>query len=131
VRTIWGVSYIKRKLQERRAKKEKEGPADKAARVTATATLWIALFTLVLAILSGLTWWEIHTGSADTKALAEAAKKQADSTHDLAVQAKNQADRTKDVADAAKEQAEAAKSQSDDTKILAQAAREQVAKLQA
>jgi hypothetical protein len=69
-RTVWGVSYIKRKLEERKAKREKEPAADKAARLTAVATFWIAMFTLVLAILSGLTWWEIHTGGADTHNLA-------------------------------------------------------------
>jgi hypothetical protein len=95
-RAIWGISYIKRKLQERKAKREQKTPADKAAHITAVATFWIAGFTFVLAILSGLTWWEIHTGGTDT--------------HDLAIQAKNQADRTKTIADQAVIQANAAKS---------------------
>ena len=40
--------YIKDKLEERRARREQEPPVDKAARVTANATGWMALFTFVL-----------------------------------------------------------------------------------
>jgi len=71
------VSYIKRKVHERRTKKEKESPADKAARVTASATRWMAIFTVVLAIVAILTLCVLIQGGADTKALVDAAKKQA------------------------------------------------------
>jgi hypothetical protein len=44
------VDYIKRRADERKAKYEKETPADKSARITARATNWIAGFTFILAI---------------------------------------------------------------------------------
>lgn len=72
----WGrriIGHVKRKMDERKARKRKETPADKAARITARATVWMAAFTFVLAIVSSWTLWEIHTGSADTQKLAEAA----------------------------------------------------------
>jgi hypothetical protein len=48
VRSVWGVGYIKRKLKERAAQKKEELPVDKAARITATATKWMAVFTFLL-----------------------------------------------------------------------------------
>jgi hypothetical protein len=98
----WGIGYVKRKLEERRAKRKQESPADRAARITALATFWIAGFTLVLAVLSGLTWWEIRTGGTDThdlvivaKAQAVTATAQAGSMRDFADRMKAQADGTK------------------------------------
>jgi hypothetical protein len=46
------INYVKRNLDRRAAKKQQEKPADKAARVTATATKWMAFFTLVLCLSS-------------------------------------------------------------------------------
>ena len=109
-RTVWGITYIKGKLEERKAKRKKENPADKTARLTTQATIWIAMFTVVLAILSGLTWWEIRTGGADT--------------HDLAVAAKDQATAAKDLASAAKKQADKTDALAGDTHTLAMAASE-------
>jgi hypothetical protein len=74
------VSYAKCKLQERKAKKQNESPTDRAARRTAAATVWMAIFTLILATTSAFTIWilknqltEMHTGGQDTRTLAEAA----------------------------------------------------------
>ncbi len=53
MRSIWGISYIKRKMYERAAKKKEETPSDKSARVTATATKWMAVFTLLLFLVTG------------------------------------------------------------------------------
>ncbi|MGB6483184.1 MAG: hypothetical protein WBE86_06825 [Candidatus Acidiferrales bacterium] len=47
------ISNIKRKMEERAAKKKQEAPADKAARRTANATVCMAIFTIVLAVVSG------------------------------------------------------------------------------
>jgi hypothetical protein len=44
---------------------------------TANATVWIAVFTVVLALVGMLTLYEIVTGSVDTKKLADAAHRQA------------------------------------------------------
>jgi hypothetical protein len=43
------VGYIKGKTNERRTKRQQETSADKAARKTATATVWIAFFSFALA----------------------------------------------------------------------------------
>lgn len=77
------VSDVKRQISGR-ASKAQETVADKAARTTARATVWMAVFTLVLGLTNLGTIWilvnqlnEMHTGGIDTHALAEAAKKQA------------------------------------------------------
>lgn len=79
------VGNIKRKMDERKAKKKDEPSVDRAARITARATVWMAIFTLVLAVTSGLTVLilknqlkEMHEGGIDTHALADAASDQAD-----------------------------------------------------
>lgn len=71
-------------MQERVAERKDETPADKAARITATATKWMAVFTFVLVLCTGATvvilrlqLKEMHEGGTDT--------------HELAVQAKGQA----------------------------------------
>lgn len=72
----WGtrlITYAKRKTQERRTKKQQEVPSDRAARRTATATYWIAGFTIILAVVSYLQWREVHEGGKDTHDLAGAA----------------------------------------------------------
>ena len=95
------VGYVKRKRHERATKKKNETPTD--ARRTAVATIWMAIFTFVLAATSGLTIWvlknqlrEMHEGRIDTHALAVAAGKQADA-------AKSQADAAQQFSDTAKE----------------------------
>jgi hypothetical protein len=120
IRAVWGIGYIKRKLQERRAKYETQTPEEKAAWRTANATVWIAIFTVALTIVGAITLYEVVTGSSDTHDLAEAAKKQAGAsvqqvgfTAALAMDAKDQADRTKELADSTKTLADAAKAQSD------------------
>ena len=74
---MWGVRYIQGKLHERAAKYENETPTDKAARRTADATVLIAIFTVVLAGVSGITLYEVIEGGNDTHALAMAANDQA------------------------------------------------------
>jgi hypothetical protein len=97
------VSYIKSKTQERKAKKQNETSADRAARRTAVATIWMAIFTLVLAATSGFTIWilknqlrEMHEGGIDTHALAEA-------TGDMATAASDQADAAQQFSDTAED----------------------------
>lgn len=46
------IAYIKAKRDERKARKQQETPADRSARITAIATMWIAFFTLVLAAIA-------------------------------------------------------------------------------
>jgi hypothetical protein len=89
-RDMWWVrfvGYIKRKIDERTAKKQKEPPVDRAARVTANATLWIAIFTFVSVAVSVGTFLilksqlkEMHDGGVDTHNLAQAAMDSADLT---------------------------------------------------
>lgn len=85
------VRYQMRLAHQRKAERERkladEKPEEKAARKTATATVVIAVFTVVLALVSGFTLIEVILGGSDT--------------HELAVQAKRQADKMKDVSDAA------------------------------
>jgi hypothetical protein len=68
------VRKIERKLQEREAKKNAENPVDRAARITAKATGWMALFTFVLAATSVGTIWilknqltEMHESGVDAQ----------------------------------------------------------------
>lgn len=70
-RTWWGgpISYVKRKAQDRKAKKKQETPTDKAARRTATATFWIAGFTFVLAAVSYFQWRELQSSGRQTDQL--------------------------------------------------------------
>ena len=100
VRTVWGISYIKRKMHERKSKYKDETPTDRAARRTAVATIWMASFTLILALVGGATVWilknqlrEMHEGGVDTSALAKAAGKQADAAKAQSDQAKAQTDK--------------------------------------
>src|SRR5580693_6184303 len=74
---IWGIRQIKRKLEERKAKRENEIASDRAARITTKATVWIAVFTVVLALVGILTLIEVILGGADTAKLAQAAVDQA------------------------------------------------------
>jgi hypothetical protein len=74
------IAYIERKLHEREAKKKEERPTDKAARRTATATVWIAFFTVVLALVGAMTLIEVLVGGSDTHDIAVATKTQADIT---------------------------------------------------
>ena len=112
-------------------KEENETPSDRAARRTATATVWIALFTLVLAALSLGTLWilkrqlkEMHDGGTDTHNLATAAGSQAIWTQNLAGASRTQADRTKDLADRMKDQADRTKELATEASVQAVAARD-------
>jgi hypothetical protein len=86
-----------------------ETPTDTAARRTATATVWIAIFTVMLAVVNVITLYEVIEGGADTHALAVAAGKQADAATALAHQAKAQTGEIHDLAVAAEKQAQQAK----------------------
>jgi hypothetical protein len=66
----------------RRIKRQTEGAADRAARRTATATVWLAVFTVILAFVGMGTFWllwnqlrEMHEGGIDTHALATATER--------------------------------------------------------
>ena len=79
------IRYVKRKMDERAAEKQKETPMDRAARVTANATAWIAVFTLVSVGVSVFTFLilrrqltEMHDASVQTGIAARAAKDSAD-----------------------------------------------------
>jgi len=87
MRAIWPISQIKRKLQKRKAEHEHDTPTDKAAHSTAIATWWIAAFTIVLAAVGLITLFEVIGGANDTKAIVEAAKKQADAAGKFATSA--------------------------------------------
>jgi hypothetical protein len=127
-------SYIKRKMHERYIKKQDEPAPDRAARRTATATVWMAAFTVVLSAVSIGTLLvlkkqlhEMQTGGVDTNKLATAAANQATWTQRLATSAGQQADRTKELADRMKDQADRTKTiaeqavvQADANKRLAQ-----------
>ncbi len=98
------VGYIKRKVNERKAKKQNETPTDKAARRTAVATIWMAIFTFVLASTSGFTIWilknqltEMHEGGIDTHVLAEAAEDGAGAASDQADAAQQFSDTAEDI----------------------------------
>ncbi len=85
--------------------------ADRAARQTAAATIWMAVFTCALFLLNGVTiailvkqLSEMHRGGLDTHDLAEEAKKQSSATKSLAEAAKVQANNTAVLAAATKDQ---------------------------
>jgi hypothetical protein len=110
---IWGIRQIKRKLEERKAKRENEIASDRAARITTKATVWIAVFTVVLALVGILTLIEVILGGADTAKLAQAAvdqaaamKLQEQRTEILTTATTAQAIATQTAADAAKSAAE-------------------------
>ena len=74
------VSNVKSEMHKRRAKEQEESSMDRAARRTATATIWMAVFTVILAATSIGTAWilknqlgEMHEGGIDTHNLATAA----------------------------------------------------------
>src|SRR5260370_622371 len=78
-------------MDERAPKKQKEPPMDRAARITAKATVWIAFFTFVSVAVSVFTFLilksqlrEMHDGGIDTHNLAVAAGKQAEAARDQA-----------------------------------------------
>ena len=89
------ISYIKRKVYKRRTKKQEESPVDRTARHTANATIWLAVFTVVLAVVSGLTLrilngqlGEMQGSGKQTDKLICLYQKQAGDTHNLAVRTK-------------------------------------------
>lgn len=81
-----------------------ETPTDRAARLTATATVWMAVFTFALAATSILTIWvlinqlkEMREGGIDTHALAQATEASAKAASDQAGAAQKFADTAKDI----------------------------------
>lgn len=62
---------IKSEFHKSEAERKEECAQDRASRRTANATVWIAIVTAAMAVLSGLTLLEIHWGGADTHKLAE------------------------------------------------------------
>jgi hypothetical protein len=95
------------------ATKQKETSADKAARRTATATIWMAVFTCLLLVVTGGTLLilrsqlnEMHAGGIDTHDLAVAAGRQA-------VAAKSQSETAQTTLDSIKANGTETKSQID------------------
>jgi hypothetical protein len=120
---LWLVSHVKRNSHERRAKKKDEKPEQRAARWTMLATIWIGVFTAVLAGAGFLQWKEMDESGAQTDRMIRLYRgqvaqlsKQAGDTHDLAA-------RTKDLADRMKDQADQTKTIADQAVIQANAAR--------
>jgi hypothetical protein len=79
------ISYVKRKMGQRKAKKQNEPAVDKAARVTASATRWIAIFTLVSVLVNVRMFLvlrsqlrEMHDATVQTGTAATAAKNSSD-----------------------------------------------------
>jgi len=56
------IGNIERNFHERKTKKEQENPTDRMARRTANATVAIAIFTIVLAIVGAVTLIEVIGG---------------------------------------------------------------------
>src|ERR1035438_24270 len=80
MRTIWPIVYVKRKMHERAAKRKEETPTDRAARISATATAWMAIFTLVLMLVGVGTYFilknqlhKMHEGGTQTDKIIAAA----------------------------------------------------------
>jgi hypothetical protein len=132
------IIYIERKMDERRAKREEcrakrknETTEQEAARLTAEATRWIAVFTVVMAIVAGLTLWELIQGGADTRALVDASRKQACAASKSAKAARDFADTAalinSGIGDAVKKlaaQAKASQKSADAAKSAADTARD-------
>jgi hypothetical protein len=126
------VEYVRRRRYERKVERQEETTADKAARIAATATAWIAFFTLVSLAVSTATFLilkhqlrEMHESGVDTHTLAQQAITQATQTTNLALAAKSQADAAKATADATKQVADRTLAQSTATNDLARQARRQ------
>jgi hypothetical protein len=105
------IAWMRRKLHGRGTKRENENPADRAARLTAKATVWIAAFTVIMALVGIGTLYEIVEGGSDTHDLAVAAGKQADLMNGVVTTLKDQADQTKSLVAQAVIQGDAAKKQ--------------------
>ena len=95
------TGYVTGKVRGYTEAKAGESPTDRAARFTATATIWMAIFTLCLVAANGLTIWvlrnqlsEMHSGGIDTHSLADAAQK-------TEVSAEKSAQSSRDFADTA------------------------------
>jgi hypothetical protein len=91
------IRHIKTKMDERRAKKEKESSADRSARLTASATFWMAAFTLILALTNGLTIWVLIRGGSDTRDLVKASQDAANAASDQADAAQQFSDTAEDI----------------------------------
>jgi hypothetical protein len=84
VGSVGGIGQIEGQSHNPPATDQKESPVDRAARLTATATVWIAIFTVVMGLVAIGTLYEIIEGGTDTHTLAEAAKKQAEKADTIA-----------------------------------------------
>jgi precorrin-2 methylase len=124
------ISYVGHKVEERNTNNEQETPSDKATRVTATATKWMAIFTFVLMLITGGTLLilmsqlrEMHEGGIDTHALAVSAGQQAVASGKQADATGKQAGNTKDLVDRMKDQTDQTKIIAAQALVLAQAAK--------
>jgi hypothetical protein len=103
------VGYAKHKYHERRAKKKKETAEERAIRLNMWSTAIIAIFTVVLAVVSYFQLKELHQSGVDSsdqmnrmieKNREQVAQigRQADETSKLAEHMGDQAERTKELA---------------------------------
>jgi hypothetical protein len=121
--------HLKRYFDEKRAKREEEDPAIKAARSTARATVAIAAFTVALAVVGWLQYEEVIDSGAGVdrmnriyRSQTAQLNRQASETQSLAEQTKSLADRMKDQADQTKVIARQAITQANAAKSAAETA---------
>jgi hypothetical protein len=97
----WFIEKPKARLEKRRARKQQENAEERYARKTAAATVWMAIFTIVIAAV-GFLQWRVLSGqlqvmrdsNSDTTKLIQA-------NQDLATAAKTQAENSGKLVDAA------------------------------
>ena len=136
------IAEIKRRLEERRTKYKHEGAQDKAARKTASATVWIALFAFVTIGLGAAQFFvlrgqlramqgqldEMKAGSSQTDRALEM-QSQANATAGfqeavtsrIANNARDQADYTKRLADISDKELKVAQTNADAARVAANA----------
>ena len=122
----WGtrfVGYVKRTREERKTKKQQEPSADRAARRTMWATVWIATFTSILAIVGYLQWSELNESGTQTDRLIRLYRQQVN-------QLSKQAGDTTKLATSAGKQADQALAQANATTALAQTSRDSLVAVQ-
>lgn len=72
------IHHLRKWQQRRHAKRLAESTADRAARLTAAATLWMAFFTAVLSVVSYLQFHELISAGAQTDKLIDQTTRFAD-----------------------------------------------------
>jgi hypothetical protein len=94
------IQYIKRKLHERRAKKQRETPADRAARRTANATVYIAILTVAIVGASIAQWNALRSTDEAIRTQAGIMKGQLEEMKTSSEQAERAVDASNRIAEA-------------------------------